>query len=232
MRLKLLIPQKARLKIRLFKRFLSDRNVQFATKSDGQLDLKNTVSTEQEIKKGSFFENKRHNLAIASQKIETVAIQPNQLFSFWKTVGEPTEKNHFRKGRNIVNGVLSEEIGGGLCQLSSIIYITAVKANLEITERFNHSLDIYREEERFTPLGADATVVYGYKDLRIRNTFPFPIRFSFTFEKDNISCHLWSPEKIEESQLDFIRNHTNGTVEVSTTKNGKPYCLSVYKKVR
>lgn len=229
MKLKSLIPKKAKLNIRLLKRFFSDRNTPFASGNRLDIEFKNVISTQQEIKKGSFFENKLHNLTIASQKIETIVIQPNQLFSFWKIVGKPNERNHFKKGRNIVNGILSEEIGGGLCQLSSIIYITALKANLEITERYNHSLDIYTEEERFTPLGADATVVYGYKDLRIKNSFPFPIQFSFAFEENHISCHLLSTGKIEENQLNFNRDYKDKTIEVSTTKNSKHYCLSVYK---
>lgn len=231
MKIKLLIPKKAKLKARLFRQFLIDSTIDFAKKSSLELSFKNWISTRQEIKNGLFFENKIHNITIASHKIGNIIIQPNQYFSFWKIVGEPNEKNNFKKGRNIVNEKISEEIGGGLCQLSSIIYFTALKTNLEITERYNHSLDIYKEEERFTPLGADATVVYGYKDLRIKNTYSFPIQFSFTFEENYIYCHLLSTEKIDENQIDFIRNHKEQTIEVSTTKNNNHYCFSIYKKM-
>ncbi len=230
MKLKTLIPKSTKLNIKLFKRFLSDRNTVFAQKNNAKPLFQNAISSKQEIKNGAFFENKLHNITIASHKIATILIQPNELFSFWKIIGHPNQKNNFKKGRNIINGKLSEEIGGGLCQLSSIIYFTALKTNLEITERHNHSLDIYKEEERFTPLGADATIVYGYKDLRIKNTYSFPIQFSFTFEDNFINCHLLSPEKIEENQLDFTRNHKENTIEVSTSKNNHHYCFSIYKK--
>ncbi len=230
MKLKALIPKKIKTKAQIFRRFWSDRNIAFAGKDHFKISFQNSISTKQEIKNGAFFENKLHNITIASYKIEPVLIQPNEFFSFWKIVGEPNRKNNFRAGRNILNGKVSEEIGGGLCQLSSIIYFTALKTNLEITERHNHSLDIYNEEERFTPLGADATVVYGYKDLRIKNTLPFPVKFSFTFEENFISCHLLSTEKIDENQLDFNRNYKEKTIEVSTTKNNSHYCFSIYKK--
>jgi vancomycin resistance protein VanW len=231
MKLKALIPKSTKLKFKLFKRFLSDRNILFAKEDHLTVSFENCISTKQEIKNGAFFENKLHNITIASHKIEPIIIQPDELFSFWKIVGEPNEKNNFKKGRNIINGKVSEEIGGGLCQLSSIIYFTALKTNLEITERYNHSLDIYKEEERFTPLGGDATVVYGYKDLRIKNTYSFPIRFSFTFEENFISCHLLSTEKVEEHHLDFNRNHKEETIEVSTNKNNQHYCFSIYSKI-
>ncbi|MGH2667246.1 VanW family protein [Flavobacterium sp.] len=231
MKLKSLIPKKVKLKAQLFRRFLLDRKTAFAGKQPIEIEFKNAISTQQEIKNGLFFENKLHNLTVASCKIETIVVMPNQFFSFWKIIGEPNERNNFKKGRNIVNGIVSEEIGGGLCQLSSIIYFTALKTDLQITERYNHSLDIYKEEDRFTPLGADATVVYGYKDLRIKNTFSFPIKFSFTFEENFISCHLLSTEKVNESELHFIRNYKGETIEVSTTKNSNHYCFSIYKKL-
>lgn len=230
MTLKKLIPKILKLRVKLFKRFISDGKTVFAQKNNLKPSFQNAISSKQEIKKGAFFENKLHNITIASHKIETIVIQPNELFSFWKIIGQPNQKNNFKKGRNIINGKLSEETGGGLCQLSSIIYFTALKTNLEIAERHNHSLDIYKEDERFTPLGADATIVYGYKDLRIKNSYDFPIQFSFTFEDNFINCHLLSTEKIAENQLDFTRNYKEETIEVATSKNNHHYCYSIYKK--
>lgn len=166
---------------------------------------------------------------MAASKVACIETQPSQTFSFWKTVGGPTKKNGFKKGRNIIKGKVSEEIGGGLCQLSSIIYITALKANLKIVERYNHSVDIYNEDERFTPLGADATVVYGYKDLRIQNNYDFPVRFRFVYSKNKIICTLESLEKIEENEVTFIRNYSGNKVEVTTKSNGNFKTLSIYK---
>lgn len=230
MNLKALIPKSFKVQFQLLKRKLKDKNVVFTSNLRSQDAFSYSISTTQEIKPGLFFDNKVHNLKTASNKITSVQIQPNSVFSFWKIVGTPNEKNGFKKGRNIIKGKVSEEIGGGLCQISSIVYITALKANLEITERYNHSVDIYREEDRFTPLGADATVVYGYKDLRIRNNFNFPVQFRFTFTNDNqLICHLESLEKIDENRLDFIRNYKENTIEVETQVNSEYHCVSVYK---
>lgn len=229
MNLKSIIPKYIKLKFRLVKRFLSDITIDFAIANNEKTTLLNSISTIQEIKHGAFYDNKVHNLKVASSKVETIIIYPNEIFSFWKVIGSPLEKNGFKTGRNIIKGKVSEEIGGGLCQLSSIIYFAALKGNLEIIERYNHSVDIYKEDERFTPLGSDATVVYGYKDLRIKNNYNFPIKFSLLFEENKIICKLESEMKIEESTLDFTRNYKENHIEVVTTINSKQHCVSTYK---
>jgi hypothetical protein len=66
---------------------------------------------------------------------------------------------------------------------------------LKIVERHQHSVDIYTEENRYTPLGTDATVVFGYKDLRIRNPYHFPIQFWFSVEENHFIGELCSKEK-------------------------------------
>lgn len=229
-----LIPSNIKLKFQHLKRFFSDLKYRskngFASDKTSSVQFPFQITTIQEIKKSTLFENKVHNIKTASARIEPVLILPNEIFSFWKTIGAPNKKNNFKKGRNIVNGQLFEEIGGGLCQLSGIVYLTALKGGVEIIERYNHSIDIYKEEERFTPLGSDATVVYGYKDLRIRNNYPFPIRFSFSLEEDQIICKLSSPNKIKENKLQFERTDKEKTIEVVTLINSVFYGTSIYKK--
>jgi vancomycin resistance protein VanW len=79
---------------------------------------------------------------------------------------------------------------------------------LKILERVNHSVDIYTEASRFCPLGTDATIVYGYKDLRIQNSFTFPMKFRLEVMNGILKLSLLSAEKLAENKLEF-------TVEVS-----------------
>ena len=160
-----------------------------------------SVSVTQEIKWSESFENKKYNLAMASEMINKYVIMPGELFSFWHIIGEP--KKRFKKGRVILRGKLSEEIGGGLCQVSGLIYHVSLLAGLEIVERHNHSLDLYTDETRYTPLGTDATVVYGYKDLRIKNNQKFPISFQLVQEQNIIEVQLRSPNFIKQQALRF-----------------------------
>jgi vancomycin resistance protein VanW len=184
----------------------------------------------QPILPSSSKENKLQNLQIAAKNIEKVLIMPNETFSFWHLVGNPNEKKGYKKGRNLVNGVLSESIGGGLCQLSGIIHHLALLSGFPIVERYAHSADIYTESERFTPLGTDATIVYGYKDLRFRQHLPFPVFFHFEIKKEEILGELWSNEAITEQKIEFKRKELEGFIEVETMLNDGIIDFSRYKK--
>lgn len=190
------------------------------------------VSVAQPIRSSLHLDNKLHNLRNGIQKIETCTVLPGRTFSFWRIVGRPDAKNGYRPGRNIISGELREDYGGGLCQLSGIMYHAALLGGLQVTERHNHSVDIYREEERFTPLGADATVVYGYKDLRFKNNLAFPVRFCFELRADGIECRLTAPGKLTPYILAFERTEDahRKTVVTRYMPEGRAVAVSVYKK--
>jgi vancomycin resistance protein VanW len=133
----------------------------------------------QPIKKTSRSDNKIHNIQLAIKSLNGTYLAPQQAFSFWQLVGPATAKRGYKSGRNLIDGILKEDYGGGLCQLAGIIYHTALLAGIEILERHNHSIDIYEEHERYTPLGADATVVFGYKDLKLC-VIHIPFLYSFS----------------------------------------------------
>lgn len=223
-----LLPPTLKRSIRLLQRRLRDRSVTFAKKR-GTLNGHKQLLITQQIKRTNLFENKVHNLKLGAKKIETIVIQPGEVFSFWSVLGNPSVKNGYKTGRNIVNGVLQEAVGGGLCQLSGIIYHAALLAGFEVTERFNHTVDIYKEEDRFTPLGADATVVYGYKDLRFRNNLKQPVQLYFVFGEEEISCGVLTQRPITIQQLEFRRSEEAGKRVVETrNKSNQQIATSVY----
>ncbi len=169
-----------------------------------------SICVSQEIKASPSIENKLFNLSRASSMINEYVIMPHEVFSFWHVIGDP--KKGFKKGRVIIKGKVSEETGGGLCQVSGLIYHVSLLAGLEIIERHNHSIDLYTDETRYTPLGTDATVVYGYKDLRVKNNNPFPVSFQLLPGTDSIEIELLSPKPIREHVLSFnIERDENST---------------------
>lgn len=144
------------------------------------------AETEQAVRSGALADGKRHNLGLGIARIDGMVLLPGQIFSFWKLVGRPSEGNGFRLGRGIRRGILQEDLGGGLCQLSGLIYNLGLMAGLEVIERQPHSRDIYTEEERVVPLGLDATVVWPWKDLRLRNGHAHPVRMALGMEEDRL----------------------------------------------
>lgn len=200
----------------------------FTKKSNQSTTFDFAINLKQEIKVNATFESKLYNFSVANQKINKHIINPNEIFSFWSAIGNPNKQ--FKKGRTIQKGKIVEEVGGGLCQVSGIIYHISLLAGLEIVERHNHSVDIYTEETRFCPLGTDATLVYGYKDLRIKNKYSFPIKFELKVIDNSINVILMSSIKIEENSLNFeIQQRSDYQYVTVTNQIGSVVNTSKYK---
>lgn len=162
--------------------------------------------------------NKVHNLTLAAQCINTVVINPQQVFSFWAVVGSPTRRRGYLPGQVLIRQILQADYGGGLCQLSGLLYQLALTAGLPILERHTHSVDIYTEATRYTPLGSDATVAYGYKDLRFANTLTHPVCVEITVASDSITGRLCTEAAIAPYQLEYLVKDLEHSIEVETLR--------------
>jgi vancomycin resistance protein VanW len=209
--LRKILPAWLKREIRLVQRRIADRRVKrthkFATKNT-KIILKNEFlieKIEQPIHPNPLAENKIFNIQLATQEIQQVTIQPNEIFSFWRIVGKPTKKKGYKIGRNIINNELQADIGGGLCQVSGMIYHLALTCGMKIEERFNHTVDLYEEDNRYTPLGMDATVVFGHKDLRFRNTKDVPVMLRFRVNSEKFIGYLYAGEEFKTDQLNLVR---------------------------
>ncbi|HWQ73004.1 MAG TPA: VanW family protein [Desulfitobacteriaceae bacterium] len=114
-------------------------------------------------------ENKTVNLKLAAEKINGLVLRPGETFSFWRLVGKPTRAKGFLDGLVLTNGTFTAGVGGGLCQLSNLIYWMTLNSSLTVTERWRHTHDVFPDADRTQPFGSGATVVYNYVDLQIRN---------------------------------------------------------------
>lgn len=113
--------------------------------------------------------NKVENLRIASKQVNGILIKPGETFSYWKSIGKPTKFKGYKKGMNLYYGNFRAEIGGGLCQLSNLIYWMTLHTPLTVIERHRHSFDVFPDSNRTQPFGSGATCVYNYRDLQILN---------------------------------------------------------------
>ena len=230
--IKRFIPHRVKVNIRLMERRIHDvfkgHTFQYAKQRQGEDHLSNALTIEQDLKPN---EAKKKNLLLAINRIQSIRVHPNEIFSFWKIVGNPSQRRGFVESRSLINGKLEASIGGGLCQLSGLIYFMSLHANLEILERHNHSADIYTDETRFTPLGSDATVSYGYKDLKIRNTLDGPIRFNFSLNEDRIAIHLMHDRLIKANKVEFKQCFADEhMIEVLTLINQNEAGRSKYRR--
>lgn len=112
-------------------------------------------------------ENTIYNIKLSSEVINGILVKPQEIFSFNKYVGPAEKADGYKESTIIANGIFVNGYGGGICQVSSTLYNAALLANLPIVERYNHS--VYGDATRYVPLGQDAAVFYGLKNLRFKN---------------------------------------------------------------
>jgi vancomycin resistance protein VanW len=114
-------------------------------------------------------ENKIVNLNIAIKKLNGIVIKPGETFSYWKLIGRTTKQKGYTRGMILHYGTFRPGVGGGLCQLSNLIYWITLHTPLTVTERHRHSYDVFPDSKRTQPFGSGATCAYNYLDLQIMN---------------------------------------------------------------
>jgi vancomycin resistance protein VanW len=204
------VPRSIKRFLRLQQRKARDRSTgldrRFATSKNAEVP-RDVVLAEirQPIRYNPLSANKVDSIRIAIGHIEAITIHPGEIFSFWEVVGRPTARRGFKSGRTIVGGRLEEDIGGGLCQVSGMIYHLALSTGMKIIERYSHTLDLYDEDTRYTPLGADAGVVFGYKDLRFENPLSAPVGLTFSVDQRAFVGRLQSDRSFPRYDIVFER---------------------------
>lgn len=113
--------------------------------------------------------NKITNLRLAIAKLDGLLIRPGDSFSYWRTIGKPTRRKGYLDGMVLHYGGFHSGVGGGLCQLSNLIYWMTLHTPLTVLERHRHSYDVFPDEQRKQPFGSGATCSYNYLDLQLSN---------------------------------------------------------------
>lgn len=130
-------------------------------------------------------DERAENLRLAAEAINGYVIEPGATFSFNEVVGDTTAERGYKEAPVLYSSGLGSSDGGGICQVSTALYIAAVRADLEIVERHPHSVP-----SDYAPIGLDATIVYGSRDLRIKNNTDFPITIYAKAVGQTVSVNL------------------------------------------
>lgn len=116
--------------------------------------------------------NRLTNITLALGAINGTLLQPGEEFSFNQVVGKRTAERGYKVATAYSGGEVTEELGGGICQVSTTLFNAVVKADLEITERHAHSMPV-----SYVDKGKDATVSWGSQDLKFKNNTSEPVYF-------------------------------------------------------
>jgi vancomycin resistance protein VanW len=175
---------------------------------------------------------KQHNIALAAAAFSARPVAPGGLFSFWGWLGAPSRARGFQDGRALRGGKLVLETGGGLCQLAGALYLAGLQAGLRTVERHAHSVDLYTDETRYAPLGSDATVSFGFKDLRLRNPHACAVAFVVCASDDALLVRVLAERSMAARVPEFRRiPMPDGSVVVETWIGGAKTASTVYKKL-
>ncbi|OXT15419.1 vancomycin resistance protein [Bacillus sp. OG2] len=134
--------------------------------------------------------NKIKNLKIAVERLNSIVIYPGETFSYWKLIGRPTARKGYQPGMILHCGSFKMGTGGGLCQLSNLIYWMTLHTPLTVTERHRHSYDVFPDSNRNQPFGSGATCAYNYLDLQITNHTEEPYQL-ILYLTDEYLCGEW-----------------------------------------
>lgn len=166
--------------------------------------------------------NRAYNVELATKKINGTVIMPGENFSYNKTVGSRTIEAGWKEGTAYISGKVVPSVGGGVCQVSSTLYNAALLANLEITERTNHTFTV-----DYVAASRDATVYYGSLDFCFKNARTYPIKIVATAKNGVCKISLYGiKEQVEyevilQSKITSYINNTTIYKEDPTLKEGK-----------
>ena len=121
--------------------------------------------------------NRVNNITLAAQAINGTVLGPGEVFSYNDVVGQRTAERGYKEAGAYANGQSVQELGGGICQVSSTLYNSVLYANLEIVYRTNHMFTV-----SYVDLGMDATVSWGSPDFKFKNNTEYPIRIDAKVE--------------------------------------------------
>ena len=166
--------------------------------------------------------NRSTNIELATKSINGTVIMPGEVFSYNQTIGRTTLEKGYKEGTAYVGGKVVPDVGGGICQVSSTLYNTALLANLEITERTNHLF-----ETSYVAPSRDATVYWGSIDFKFKNTRSYPIKIVGTAKNGVVKIDLYGIKEEEEYEvviesevISYIPNETEYKKD-STLASGK-----------
>lgn len=116
-----------------------------------------------------FQENKVWNLRLAAAALDGLVIGPGETFSFWKSIRHADRDTPYKEGLVVVDGDLTTAPGGGLCQMSNLLFLLFLHSPLTIVERHPHQVKAFPDPEEGGLIGVDATVVEGWLDVKVKN---------------------------------------------------------------
>lgn len=161
--------------------------------------------------------NRTTNLILACKAINGTVLMPGEVFSFNKVVGKRTAAKGY-KPATIFTGSsgTAQSLGGGICQVASTLFNTALLGNMGIVERYQHS-----QRVSYCPLGRDAAIFWGSEDFKFKNTSKYPIKIEMKCQNGYVYCTFKVSYDVAPSKVSLKVTRSGNTFTLRRYVNGK-----------
>ena len=132
-----------------------------------------------------------NNINLAADKINGTILLPGETFSYNEVVGQRTYANGFQEAGAYANGEVVQEVGGGICQVSSTLYCATLYSRMTIVDRTSHYFRV-----TYLPAGQDATVSWTQPDFKFRNDRDYPVKIVAYCDNDamELTIEIWGTD--------------------------------------
>lgn len=150
--------------------------------------------------------NRNYNMKLASDAIDGVILYPGDTFSYNDTIlSKRNPSDDYLAAPIISNGKMVNATGGGICQISSTLFNSALYSGMTITSRRNHSLMV-----GYVPAGRDATASWGSIDFCFRNDLDMPVMITSQIGDGTLEICFLSTEEINLPEIKLSSYYKNG----------------------
>ncbi|WHE86354.1 VanW family protein [Lachnoanaerobaculum gingivalis] len=155
------------------------------------------------------------NIAVGTQKMDGVLLMPGETISGYERMQPFTIKNGYKMAKAYQNGLVVDSVGGGACQIATTLYQAALRAEVKITERKNHSMIV-----GYVQPSGDAAIAGDYKDIKVTNNRSTPIYVEAVTSGRNVTFTIWGKEDRSANRtIEFVSEVINETPKGKTYKD-------------
>lgn len=155
--------------------------------------------------------NRKQNVKRGAELVNGTILYPGEEFSMQEIVVPFTEENGYAPAASYEMGSVVETYGGGICQVSTTLYLAVLRAELEVTERHNHSMIV-----NYVKPSMDAAIAEGYKDFKFVNNTDAPIYIMGYADGSEIGFVIYGHETRDPNRKVTYESETLTTTESTT----------------
>ena len=168
-----------------------------------------------------------------TQKINNCVVYPSEIFSTNDALKPFTFKNGYKNAPVIVGGEIVDDLGGGICQVSTALYNAVLFSELTVTQRQNHSLKV-----GYVDYGYDATLAGDYIDFKFKNSTKSPILIESIINSNSLTIKIYGAEsrsssrkiKFENALVETIQPPAETIIYTDELKEGEKQIVKQSKK--